>query len=346
MAEIVIKGIHKIRRKLAGGKVRYHYYTDRHGGPRFFTSDDKPANMDSKAFQSAYLKAVDRERGGPPGTLGRVITEYLGTISGKAKATQKTYRLHCDLVRREFGKTPLRLFDDPRIRRKIIEWRDSMAGTPNKADKCVGQLALILQHAVNNGDLSYNRAQKIPNIYKQDLDAPIWTQAEISAYLSDCSEHLSWHLRLKLYTGLRRTDITALPLSADKGTHIDWRTSKTGKHIVVPITRECRAVLDEIKAYRAEHEITAFTILFNSRGKPWTKGGINASSRKQRVKHGITVREHRLRGNFVTHLILAGFKDEDIAYIVGWSVDKVKDMRRIYVDQNEILIAQIRRLNA
>lgn len=56
--------------------------------------------------------------------------------------------------------------------------------------------------------------------------------------------------------------------------------------------------------------------------------------------------EHRLRGNFVTLLCIAGFSDADIAYIMGWEKTKVSEMRRIYVDQNDIIMAQIIKLNS
>lgn len=37
-------------------------------------------------------------------------------------------------------------------------------------------------------------------------------------------------------------------------------------------------------------------------------------------------------------------QDREIAHIVGWSVDHHKGMRRICTDQNEVITAQIKRL--
>ncbi|PHR54857.1 MAG: hypothetical protein COA43_16050 [Robiginitomaculum sp.] len=345
--KIEIKGIHRVSKPLATGGKRYHYYTCRDiDRVNFWTCDNVPANIKSMAFRKAYFTAIDIDKGGPRGSLSRVITEYLKTITDKAQDTQETYRIHCGYVRDKFGKEPLRYFEDPRIRKKIFNWRNSMSSTPRKADNCVGALSRILNHALNNGEISVNRAVGIPNLYKHKKENPIWSEQHINAFLSDCSRVLRWHLLFKLYTGLRRSDIISITISADKGNCLEWRTKKTKRLIRIPILPKCRALLDEISDYRSKNGITAFTILFNSRGKPWTTGGINASSRKQRMLHNITMQEHRLRGNFVTLLCIAGFSDADIAYIMGWEKTKVSEMRRIYVDQNDIIMAQIVKLNS
>lgn len=338
-------GIHRTSKVLASGTRRYYYYSSRFSDRRlFWTSDGAPAKQ-SQEFIAAYKEAIALTRGGAHGTLRRAVADYLKTINGLSASTQETYRIHAGYVIEKFGDVPLRYFEDKRIRRKIISWRDSMSRTPRKADNCVSALSRVLAHAVDNGDVSFNRAENIKNIYKAKTGEPIWSKSQISDYVSDASPYLKWHLLLKRYTGLRRKDIVALPLSADKGTHFEYKTSKTGKTVIIPILPDCRSLLTEILAYRTVHDVSCLTVLFNSRHKPWTRDGINASSRKQRIKHNIKVREHRLRGNFVTSLCIAGFRDTEIANIVGWSVDRVMDMRRIYTDQNDIITAQIKRLS-
>ena len=43
---------------------------------------------------------------------------------------------------------------------------------------------------------------------------------------------------------------------------------------------------------------------------------------------------------------VAGFHDREIAHILGWKVDRVADMRRIYINQDDIIADQIKRLSA
>lgn len=338
-------GIHRTSKILASGTRRYYYYSSRYSDRRlFWTSDDHPAKQ-TPEFITAYKEAISLTRGGVSGTLSRAVADYLNTIHNLSKTTQETYRIHSGYVLEKFGDVPLRYFEDKRIRRKIIAWRDSMKYTPRKADNCVAALSRILSNAVDNGDISFNRAANIKNIYKPKKEEPIWSESQIADYISDSSPYLKWHLLLKRYTGLRRKDIVALPLSADKGTHFEYKTSKTGKTVIIPILPNCRSLLGVVQTYRVTHEVTCSTVLFNSNHKPWTKSGLNSSSRKQRMKHGIKLREHRLRGNFVTSLCIAGFEDREIADIVGWAVDRVAEMRRIYVNRNDIILAQIKRLS-
>lgn len=52
----------------------------------------------------------------------------------------------------------------------------------------------------------------------------------------------------------------------------------------------------------------------------------------------IDKRLHDVRGTFVTWLALAGLTNEQIARIVGWSEEKVADIRRRYVDEKRVMI--------
>jgi len=195
-------GIHRTSKILANGTRRYYYYTSRFSDRRlFWTNDDLPAKQ-STAFIAAYKEAIALTKGGAHGTLRRAVADYLKTIESLSASTQETYRIHAGYVVEKFGDVPLRYFEDKRIRRKIISWRDSMSSTPRKADNCVSALSRVLAHAFDNGDISFNRAENIKNIYKAKTGEPIWTESQIFDYVSDASPYLKWHLLLKRYTGM------------------------------------------------------------------------------------------------------------------------------------------------
>ena len=48
---------------------------------------------------------------------------------------------------------------------------------------------------------------------------------------------------------------------------------------------------------------------------------------------------HDVRRTFATRLILAGLNDQEIAEIMGWSIEQVVGIRRTYVDQHRVFVA-------
>lgn len=347
---VILKNVHRVRRKLTNGTYRYHYYL-RGQGVRFWTCDGKPVDPANKAFQRAHIDAIRALKQGDRRLFDAAITEWLEHFDNlpvrqqKSEATMTQYYRYATIVRLKWGRTKTYLFDDKRMRRKIIKWHESMFNTPRKADMAVLVLSMILSRLKDRGILLHNFAENIKKAYVKP-EFEIWSDVKLEAFFSDAPRVLRWHTKFKLLTGIRREDIVAIPVSADKGDSIDWKTSKTGAHIVVPVLPELRALLDEIAAYKREYGVLCTTILINSRNRPWTPDGLSASMRKHRLKHDITIREHRLRGNYCTVLMAAGFTNDEIALNLGWTEQNVRQMRSIYGDRAAALRSQIRRLSA
>ena len=53
---------------------------------------------------------------------------------------------------------------------------------------------------------------------------------------------------------------------------------------------------------------------------------------------------HDLRGTAATRLCLAGFDDREISEMIGWSVARVAEVRRKYVDKRLIVRNAVERL--
>lgn len=344
-----IKGIHVVTKRLKDGTPRFYYRTSRYAGAvTFWTEDSKRANIQAPAFIQAYTDALGRVRKVERNTFRPLIHAYRKSVVESVTlrdSTRKQYLREIDPVEEKWGSVPLGAFNDRRIRGRARAWRDEMAHMPRTADALIACLSRICQHAYDGGELDLNHIAGIPKLYRQNKDQAVWTQDEINRYLTGCSDVLRWQFGLARYTGLRRGDQVRLPLKADKGDRIEWETGKRGRHVVVPIVPELRAILDEMRAHRLREGVTCTALLFNSQGKPWTADGLSASTQRQRVKRGVKKTMHRLRGNAVLSLAIAGFSDEEIAHIVGWSLKTVSDMRRIYIDQNEVIRAQITRLS-
>ncbi len=125
------------------------------------------------------------------------------------------------------------------------------------------------------------------------------------------------------------------------------------KTVVIPITEDVRAVLDDLD--RGECP----TVLQTSDGLPWTPPGNGldsgvrragleadeAAKRSGRASAGLEgLRFHDLRGTAATNFIRAGLPLDDVATILGWEFNRVKEIARRYVTGETIGLGMTVRL--
>ncbi len=86
-------------------------------------------------------------------------------------------------------------------------------------------------------------------------------------------------------------------------------------------------------------------VFTNTRGRPWTADGFSTAFQKAKKKAGIqNLRFHDLRGNAVTYLYTEGLSDLEVADIVGWSEESVRQIKKRYVSRKAVASALIERL--
>ena len=140
-----VKGIHRVKKTLSGGrKVEYHYAW--RGGPRFW--DSKTAIQKGGAgYWAAYHEAVQSRRS-DTGQFRQVIVDFLESreFASKAERTRKDYEKsirHPQGIDATFGDAPIAAFNRPEIRRVAYTWRDKFA-SPRVADHFKGHLSAIV----------------------------------------------------------------------------------------------------------------------------------------------------------------------------------------------------------
>ena len=85
------------------------------------------------------------------------------------------------------------------------------------------------------------------------------------------------------------------------------------------------------------------TILFNSRGTPWSADGLSASFNKHRAAHAIEPTLHGLRKTAATDWIIhqtrnpALITDDMICDQFDWTRATLNRMKRIYVDRGAVV---------
>ena len=356
-----MKGIHRVRKPLSGGRVRYYYYAWR-GGPMFWAADDRPVPEPvPQAFKDAYDKTVNPDTEGEsepvtPKTVDEMIADFKRLYLPKrvGAGTRENYIRSLALISKEFGKDELAIFEDKETRKDVKAWHRSFSATPRAADHNLVALVKLLNFAVDESDLSHHCAYGIERLYESDRSDIVWEPHElVSLYPHLPNEETRIAVEFDSVTGFRLGDLVRVPLSAIKAKHIEFKTSKSRKRIeiVVPILKRTRELLNRLQEIRTERAkkgrpVLATTILFNSRGRPWTERGLTWNFRKARDKTDIEKHFHDLRGTAATNLMTGPGRltDDQIAEIMGWSKDFVQGIRRKYVSRKSIIAGVIRQI--
>ena len=308
-----LKGIHKVKMRLASGATESYYYAWR-GGPRIKASPGSPE------FVQAYNEAHTQLRQPRAGTMMSIISRFKASpdFTGLAISSQRSYRVYIKLIEDEFGDLPIAALDDRRIRGEFKTWRDRFAKTPRKADYAWTTLARIMSFAKDRGLIDTNPCERGGRLYVADRTEKLWGEEEIAALLAVARHDIQLALVLALWTGQRQGDLLALPWSAYDGTHIRLRQSKTGRRLTVLVGKPLRIMLDRT-------ERRGPIILTNKHGRPWTADGFRTSWGKACKKAGVSgLTFHDLRGSAVVRLALAEATVPQIATFTGQSLKDVE----------------------
>jgi integrase len=310
---VMLKGIHRVKMRLATGETRHYFYAWR-GGPPI---DAEPGSPD---FVRQYHEAHALLRRPKAATMMTLIAEFKGSAEFRALAPSslRAYSNYIKLIEAEFSDLPLAALDDRRIRGEFKAWRDRFANTPRKADYAWTTLARILSFSKDRGLISTNPCEGGGRLYTADRTDKLWRDEDIAEFLGSAAPEMALALMLALWTGQRQGDLLRLPWSAFDGSHIRFQQSKTGRRIVIPAGEPLRVLLSRTER-RSPMTLT------NKRGKPWTSDGFRTSWGKACAAAGIKgLTFHDLRGSAVVRLALADATVPQIATFTGHSLRDVE----------------------
>jgi hypothetical protein len=372
-----LDGVHFVPVRRPGKPLRWYVYAWR-GGPAIAKGIVSPTRPRLGKAELAALAAALGDRTAPQDAqlLSGMIRRWRGPVGGAGdlnrcspewkaleQGTRKTWGSQLDAIEAKWGKTPIAVWNDPRMVTKVIAWRDSRAETPRAADIGVQVLRELLGFGRLRAEVLINVADKIPTIYRgADRSEILWTEEDIDRFAfyagAEDMEHVVDGLDLAIVTGLRRQDLVTV---ADGNV---WeyavvkralkKSRRKRRHVTMPRIPELDLVLARLRRrYRAPG---VSTLLVNSRGEPWTGDGFGGSFNRIRDLAGIVHTDpetgeqrkkhlHDVRGTFATKLILAGqasgqpLTDEEVGDMMGWSAEHVAQIRRVYVDQARVVVA-------
>lgn len=203
---------HFVRKRLREG-IAWYVYAWR-GGPRVLRSDDpkKP-----KLFSSDWVKiqaAETKHRTPSTDRVGGALTKFRQSQYWQelADSTKRTWGDALDRVGAKWGKVPLAIFDDPRMKPKTVAWRNTMSTTPRTADISVAVLSRFLDWAELEGLLETLRRRPgkagVQTVLVNSYGKP-WTGDGINSSFHDARGRANggagiWHVEQDGPTGEER----------------------------------------------------------------------------------------------------------------------------------------------
>ena len=364
-------GAHFVRKKLRGGFAWYVYAW--RGGPQVLKSEGPTRPRLSTATLKMIVTAQESRAAPEQVTLRSLIRAYRSFDPNRpsspewsrlAATTKKTWGSALDRIEEKWGEVPLTVFNDPRMKAKVVDWRDSRAATPRAADIGVTVLKALLKFGTLRGKVLTNVASDIPALYQGgDRAEIIWTDDEIARFAAKAVEigttAASDGLRLAALTGLRREDLVTLtwPQVGDAaiGKKALKRSRGKRRHATIPRVPQLDLLLEELKGRSRQAGVE--TVLVDDDGARWSPDRLTKAVNRVRdlldiafidSETGVRRKKHLhdARGTFVTKLITSKqCNDQEVADVMGWSPQQVSHIRRVYVDQAAVVVAIGKRRN-
>lgn len=329
-------GLHVVRKPTKGAD-RWYVYAWR-GGPCVHTCTGERPTIDMALIAKANAAKLDRTDLHYD-TLEEIITAYRAApeYDGLRDSTKRDYRLWLDRISERWGAVPLEAFEDRRMRKDIIDWRNQWAGQPRTADKASVMMGTLLAYGVETGLLTINVAAGIKHLHSVDKSDQIWERRHKRAF-ARAPKHLRNALLLAGLTGLRLGDLVRVSWADVGSKAIIVETRKRGGRAVIPILPETRTLLARLGKREG-------TLLKTTRGTAWTESGLGSVFQKFKPD-GFDRTIHDLRGSFATRLIMAGLTDEQAAMVMGWTAKRIAQIRARYVNEERVIIDMAARLSA
>jgi len=335
MAQLLVKGVHRVTKTLKSGEtVQYHYAW--RGGPRFWASTTG-ISKNGPDYWAAYRDALE-DRNPSKGLFREIITAYLKSreFQRLKPRTRKDYSRsihHATGIDAKFGAAPTAAFNNPKIRRVVYAWRDSFA-SPRVADHYRTHLNTIVNWGVDKNYLSVNHLAGMSSLYQVDRSDIIWTDAEIETFTASAPSYLARALIAATETGLRPGDLIRLSRThiqrTTSGRRIYMRTEKRQRFVSIPLTDKMAEIVDATPSDR-------LLILVGQKGNPYQKAssiGRLVGKHRDRIGLRSDLRLYDARGTAATRLFEANASLREIATHMGWSVAHAAKMIETYVAMN------------
>lgn len=333
MVNVPIKGIHRVKRKLANGTLREYHYASRGRGSVPFWNDGMAFGIGSPEYLAALSSArpvAEKARGlFREITIAFLASQDFTRLSARSRSDIRGSIFHPkNGIDQKFGSGPRAIFDDPRIRGVVLKWRDDIGG--KVGDDRMRHLQRIAGWAVDRGMLRQNHLTRLRGIYRSNRSDVLWTDDEIDTFIKGAPDHIGRILIAATETGLRPGDLTQLGRShihpTPGGQRIVIWTAKRKRLASIPVTKR---MAELIEATPADQE----RFIVNRSGQPYQHEnylGDAVSTWRDKLHIRAELRLYDARGTAATRLLMADATMKEIATVMGWSLKHAADVIERY----------------
>jgi hypothetical protein len=332
MAMVKLRGIHRVKMKLASGGVREYHYAWR-GGPKFWSSDSS-----IKAGSAEYLAALSEvapKGQAAKGLFREIIIAFMDSQDFRrlAPRTQsdmrKSFFHPTNGIDQKWGSAPAAVFNDPRIRGRVLDWRDAIGG--KIGDDRIRHLQRLIAYALDRRLLLHHQLREIASVYSSNRADVFWLPEEVEAFEKSAPAHVARILTAAVETGLRPEDLHALSRQhihpTPHGRRIVIWTKKRKRLASIPVTPRLATLIDSLPADQDR-------LITNQRGQPYQHEnylGDAVSTWRDKLKLRKALRLYDARGTAATKLLDAGAELKEIATAMGWSIKHAAEVIERYV---------------
>ena len=305
-----------VERNVAKGRIYYRYRRD---GQRL----SLPKDPLSAEFLDAYNRihnSFETEGEDPtiiiPGSVADLVMQFKKSSEfiELAERTKELYRDHLDDITEKFGRFPIKGM----TRKVALEYRDSYAEMPGKANNSIKIMSRLYSFAVDRTMIVANPLLRIKKLKMGQYRG--WTMEEINSFREVAPDYMKIALDLALYTGQRQSDVIKMRWNQIKDNGIEVKQQKTGVSLWIPIHKKLHTTLEKArKAQRVAHKVMPTTIVATRNGKPYNRGWFVAEwiETADKAKLPDECVFHGLRAAASSFLAEAGCTDEQIQSITG-----------------------------
>lgn len=329
-----IRGVHRVKKKLADGTVKRFHYAFR-GGPKFWDSS-LSFGEDSDAYVFAYNDTV---RGLRPEPVHRrtateaVVDRYLASAHfvKLQPRTQRDYRKYLSSFRAEFGEEPIKMFEDNEVLGEILEWKNQWAHSPKQFDYATTVVTRFLNWSMKeDASLEVHHHMNVDRLYKSNRSDIIWLPDEITALKAVATERERRVVIAASEGGLTPQDIGILTLGhvqkTPRGRRLFFKRTKTGNPVSIPVTPAMAELIDTTPKGQKY-----LVVSLEGRRLSATRASGIVRVLKERANAAASLdpdlchirdelRLYDMRGTAATELLRAGCSLNQIAVTMGWGL--------------------------
>lgn len=377
MTTIKLRGINKVKKKLASGKVAIFYY-HRATGTRL------PGLPGSAEFLEAF-KQADGIAPRDVGTVAELIRAYLkgpqfveeGTptrsrsrkrgLKPLKQSTQREYKRMLAAIEaaeitndegeimkgKTFGNMPIAALAAPRVIGKFLAYQEQVGmESPREADNRLMVMSAVLSYAHRKGRIARNPLLGYQRMYDGDRSDIIWLEDDIKKFMEGAPIELQRALILALHTGQRYGDLLRLRWADYDGEYIRLKQAKTAAKVTVKVSAALKRMLE------ATAKVGPY-ILTRADGRPWftakndkelgkewraqaEKAGLYrddylSESRNEPDFQGERLHFNDLRGTAITLLAEAGCTVPEIVSITGHTLQSATRILERYLARTKTI---------